>query len=70
MIEKINQKNNVLNSSPAFLGRNPMSYDRRKQLEYLKRGIFNKVDHNLDSQLKMEPQVPSSTRKKQYSLAQ
>ena len=32
VLAKLNKNNEIPNSSPAFLGRNPISYDRRRQL--------------------------------------
>ena len=34
-MEKINKNANVLDSSPAYLGRQSCSVDRKKQLSYL-----------------------------------
>lgn len=38
-LSKLNQNIEYPDSSPAFLGRNPLNYDRKKQLFYLDRSL-------------------------------
>ena len=43
VLARLNQHSEVINSSPAFIGRNPINYERKKQLEYLNRGLKGRM---------------------------
>jgi hypothetical protein len=47
ILAKMNLHTDVLYSSPAFLGRNPINHDRKRQLAYLNRGLEHTDAHSL-----------------------
>jgi hypothetical protein len=43
ILSSINKHVDVPDSSPAFLGRIPISSDRKRQLDYLERSAYHKT---------------------------